>query len=165
MAIILGVDPGLTGALAFFSTASESFKIFDMPTLRLTRNGKNKNELDLYALARILDNVPHVTHAYIERVSSMPGQGVSSVFSFGKSTGAILGIIAANFIPMTEVPPVTWKRGIGIATGSGKDASRALISRLYPIHSDEFARVKDNGRAEAALIALWGAKQTRSIAA
>lgn len=155
MTIILGVDPGLSGALAFFDTDAREFKIHDMPILRLTRNGKAKSELDLYEIARLID-AAKVDSAFVERVGSMPGQGVSSSFAFGKSTGAILGIIAAYFIPVTEVAPVTWRRGVGITNRAGKDASRALISRMCPKQSASFSRVKDDGRAEAALIAMWG---------
>lgn len=162
--IILGVDPGLSGALAFFDTDAGQFTIHDMPVNRLSRNGKARNELDLYEIARLID-AAKVDTAYVERVGSMPGQGVASSFAFGKSAGAVLGIIAAYFIPVTEVSPVTWKRAIGIGSGSGKDASRALISRLYPDQSAAFRRVKDSDRAEAALIALWGFQQRRRDAA
>lgn len=164
MTIILGVDPGLSGALAFFDVGARSFTVHDMPAYRLARNGKARNELDLYEIARLID-AAHVDSAYVERVGSMPGQGVSSSFAFGKSAGAILGIISAYFIPIIEVAPVTWKRAMGIGSGAGKDASRALISRLHPAQSGLFSRVKDDGRAEAALIALWGAQQRRKVAA
>lgn len=162
--IILGCDIGLSGALAFLDTDLNRFVIHDMPVNRLTRNGKAKNELDLYEIARLID-AAKVGQAYVERVGSMPGQGVSSSFAFGKSAGAILGIIAANFIPVTEVSPVSWKRALGIPSGSGKDASRALISRLYPSQSELFRRVRDDGRADSALIALWGAQQRQKVAA
>jgi crossover junction endodeoxyribonuclease RuvC len=156
----MACDPGLSGALAFYDTTADTFAIHDMPLNRLTRNGKAKNELDLYELARIVD-AAQPERAFVEKVGSMPGQGVSSMFAFGKSAGAILGIIAANFIPVHEVAPTTWKRGVGIPTGSGKDASRVLISNLYPKQSALFSRVKDNGRADAALIALWGSRQIK----
>lgn len=161
--IVLGVDPGLSGALALLDTDTGIFDIIDMPVHRLARNGKAKNELALYDLAAWITTKPDA--AYVERVGSMPGQGVSSCFSFGKSTGAVLGIIAARQIPITEVAPVTWKRALGISSGAGKDASRALISRLYPKQAALFSRVKDDGRADAALIALWGAQQRQKVAA
>jgi crossover junction endodeoxyribonuclease RuvC len=120
--------------------------------------------LELYEIARLID-AAKVDCAYVERVGSMPGQGASSSFAFGKSAGAILSIMAANFIPVTEVPPVTWKRAMGRSAGSGKDASRALISRLYPSQSELFKRVKDDGRADAALIAPWGFQQRQKVSA
>lgn len=163
MGLILGVDPGLSGALALYNRFSPEmpFVIADMPTLRLSRNGKNKNEIDYYALARLIDSWTGdglISAAYVERVGAMPGQGVSSVFSFGRSAGIIIGIIAAHFIPIVEVSAVTWKRSVGIKSGSGKDSSRALISSMFPSQSGQFVRVKDDGRADAALISVYGAR-------
>ncbi|MDB5393692.1 MAG: hypothetical protein JWM91_1198 [Rhodospirillales bacterium] len=120
--------------------------------------------LEQYEIARLID-AAKVDCAYVERVGSMPGQGVSTSFAFGKSAEAILGSIAANLIPVTEVPPVTWKRAMGVSAGSGKDASRALISRLYPSQSELFKRAKDDGRADASLIALLGFQQRQKVAA
>ncbi len=85
----------------------------------------------------------------------MPGQGVSSMFALGKSTSAIIGAAAANFWRIDEIPPVTWKRAIGLKSGDGKDTSRALATQRFPRHSALFARKKDEGRAEAALIAWY----------
>lgn len=165
--IICGADPGLDGALAFYDTDSELVEVHDMPVHNLARNGKAKREIDAYGLARIIDGRKGaaITVAYVERVGSMPGQGVASCFAFGKSAGIIIGVLAANFIPIVEVPPITWKRGVGLVSGAGKDASRALASRIFPRASGYFARVKDEGRAESVLIALYGARERARIAA
>ena len=89
----------------------------------------------------------------------MPGQGVSSVFAFGKGFGIVLGVLAANFVPLELVAPAAWKRAIGIPSGSGKDASRARASALLPHLAGHWSRSKDDGLAEAVLIALWGARK------
>jgi crossover junction endodeoxyribonuclease RuvC len=152
--LIVAVDPGFDGAIAFLRNGTE-LEVHDMPCLELTRNGKAKRALNYHEIGRLFDKSVDADALWIEGVGSMPGQGVSSVFSFGKATGAIIGAAAANFWRIHEVPPVTWKRAIGLKTGDGKDASRALATHLFPKQSALFARKKDDGRAEAALIAWY----------
>jgi crossover junction endodeoxyribonuclease RuvC len=95
-------------------------------------------------------------HVYCERVGAMAGQGVTSVFSFGRSFGMIEGILAAFKLPVTYVAPATWVKAVG--RGQGKDASRARAMEIFPNNQTDFKRVKDDGRADAALIAYWGIK-------
>lgn len=164
---ILGVDTGLSGALTLYEPGMP-LSVHDMPTLRLSRGGKNKNEIDLYALARIIDDWSKngsISAAYVERVSGTPQMGISSCFSFGRSAGIVLGALAAHSIPIEEIPPITWQRGMGIPRGAGKDAARALISRMFPTDAHLFARAKDDGRADAALLAIYGARQHAKQAA
>ena len=153
---ILGVDPGLGGALAFLD-ASGALEIFDMPVHRLKRGGKAKREIDRYELARIVDAHGPVTHAFVEQVGAMPGQGVTSMFQFGRSLGIVEGVLSAGFIPTDYVAPRKWRSGLGVR--AGKDGSRARASALMPGHAGLWTRVKDDGRAEAALIALYGQRQ------
>lgn len=161
---ILGIDPGLFGALAFIDGAN--VRTYDMPVLALKRNGKSKNEPDFLELARIIRDVEGVpSFAVVEQVSAMPGQGVSSMFAFGKTYGGILGVLSALSIRTELVAPVTWKRWHRIKPDSGKDASRAAAKNLFPQQAGLFARVKDDGRADATLIAVWGQQQTKEIAA
>jgi len=151
----IGIDPGLSGAIAIISP--ESLKIFDMPTMTLERNGKSKRQVSASELAEMLYLYSgRDCHVYVEKVSAMAGQGVTSVFSFGRSFGMIEGILAAFKMPVTFVPPATWVKAIG--RGQGKDASRARAMELFPSDQDQFKRVKDDGRADAALIAYWGTK-------
>ena len=151
----IGVDPGLSGAIAVMSP--ESLKIFDMPTMTVERNGKAKRQVSATELAELLYLYSGKDcHVYCERVSAMAGQGVTSVFSFGRSFGMIEGILAAFKMPVTFVPPATWVKAVG--RGQGKDASRARAMELFPSDQDQFKRVKDDGRADAALIAYWGSR-------
>lgn len=152
--IILGCDPGLSDALAILNTDTGALVVEDIPTFALARGGKAKRDVNRAELARMID-CAQPTQAFVEQVGAMPGQGVSSVFSFGKTYGTILGCLA--FVPVTLVAPTTWKRAVGIKAASGKDASRARATTLFPRHAGAFARVKDDGRAEAALIAWYGA--------
>jgi crossover junction endodeoxyribonuclease RuvC len=127
------------------------------------RGGKTKRELDAHALARLIgDRRPG--HAFVELVGAMPGQGVSSVFAFGKSFGVVIGVLAALDVPFTFVAPVVWKRAFGVP--AAKDGARARASQLMPAAAHHWTRVRDDGRAEAALIAYYGLRQLgRAVAA
>lgn len=153
----LGIDPGLSGAIALFDPVANDLDVWDMPTHQVTVNGKKKRQLDLYQLGMLIDNIkPNIKLAVIEAVSSMPKQGVASVFSFGFSAGAAQAVVAANLIPMVLVPPSVWKRRYGLS--SDKDASRQRASQLLPKHCSRWPLVKHDGRAEAALLAHYGAQ-------
>ncbi|QCO05474.1 hypothetical protein [Azospirillum argentinense] len=158
--LIVGADPGLSGALALLSERGLE-RVEDMPVLELTRGGKAKREPDLVQLSLIVGGwaALGVDAAYVEQVGSMPEQGISSAFAFGKVYGALLGVLHAHQIPTFTIIPATWKKGVGIKAGSGKDASRALAKQLWPAHGASFARVKDDGRAEAALIGWYGVRK------
>ena len=150
---VLGVDPGLNGALAFLDAAG-ALEVFDMPVHRLNRGGKAKREIDRYELARIVDAHGPIAHAFVEQVGAMPGQGVTSMFQFGRSLGIVEGVLSAGFVPTDYVTPRKWRSDLGVRVG--KDGSRARASALMPCHAGLWTRVKDDGRAEAALIALYG---------
>lgn len=162
---ILAIDPGLSGALAMLR-ADGSLEIHDMPTFALTRGGKAKREIDAFSLARIIDDMtkraPGLS-AVLEQVGAMPGQGVSSMFAFGQSFGIAKGVLAANFIPTELVTPAVWKRAMGVT--KDKDSSRARASQVFPRYCGEWSRVKDDGRAEAALLALYAQRASQAVAA
>jgi crossover junction endodeoxyribonuclease RuvC len=153
--IILGIDPGLSGALALYDTAEGAVEVIDMPVLELIRNGKKKREVSAQALANQLAG-RNIKAAFLERVNAMPGQGVTSVFSFGRSLGIVEGVLAAYDIPTTLVTPQAWQKAVG--QRAGKDGSRERVMQLFPAQVDLFQRKKDDGRSDAALIAYYGAK-------
>ena len=156
MTLILGVDPGLSGALALFDAGTGTIKdVIDTPTHEI----RGKRHIDPQGLAQIMDTWTvdgKIDLAIIEEVGAMPGQGVSSMFKFGTCYGVILGLCAAFFIPTVTVRPATWKKAMGL-TG-GKDHSRQMVCRMFPRGAGRFARVKDDGRAEAVLLACYGAR-------
>ena len=160
---ILGIDPGLNGALAFLRSDG-GLEIFDMPVHRLQRGGNAKREIDRYELARIVDAHGPITRAFIELVGAMPGQGVTSTFQFGRSLGIVEGVLSAGFIPTDYAAPRRWRSAMGVR--DGKDGSRARASALMPSCAGLWTRAKDDGRAEAMLIALYGqrlmAREARS---
>jgi len=153
--IILGIDPGLSGALAFYDTVEQTVEVVDMPVLELVRNGKKKREVSAQALANHLAG-RKINSAFLERVNAMTGQGVTSVFSFGRSLGIVEGILAAYDIPTTLVTPQAWQKAVN--QRAGKDGSRERAMQLFPAQANLFQRKKDDGRSDAALIAYYGAK-------
>lgn len=153
--IVIGIDPGLSGAVAFYNTVDGTIEVADMPTNELTRNGKTKREVSAVMLSGILTR-HKVEAAFLERVNAMAGQGVTSVFSFGRSSGIVEGILAAYDIPTTLVTPQAWQKGVG--QRAGKDGSRERAMQLFPAQADLFQRKKDDGRSDATLIAYYGSK-------
>ena len=103
----------------------------------------------------------HATKAFVEFVGARPGEGAVGAFAFGRSRGICEGVLGALSVSATTIAPAAWKRAVGIPPGKegAKDAARAEAIRRWPAHSALFARVKDDGRAEAALIAVAGMKR------
>lgn len=149
--MIIGIDPGLSGAI--FLLQGDDSDVFDMPVTERLVNGKLKRQIDPASLARILPT--DAEFVIVEQVSAMPGQGVTSSFNFGFTAGAIQGVVAALGLPLRTVHPQVWKRKFGLL-GQPKDASRAEASRRLPQHAHLWPLKKHDGRAEAALLALYG---------
>ncbi len=147
----IGVDPGLSGAIAFME-GEDCTQVWDMPISRKLR-GKG-NEVNAFLLADILREAEGGT-AYVEAVSAMPGQGVSSMFSLGRSAGVIAGILAALNIRTEYVSPQAWKKHQGLIK-KDKDASRTLAIQRWPEMREELKLKKHHGRADAMLIADYG---------
>lgn len=159
MIILCGIDPGLSGALAFYDVALGAIETVDMPTLTVGKTAKRR--VDEHQLANILWK-RHAGHAYVERVEVRPKEGVTSARTAGIGYGKILGVLAAVGVPFTEVTSAKWKAAIGV-TGD-KDNSRLRASQLLPQASSQWPLKKHDGRAEAALIAVYGARQLAAIA-
>ena len=157
---ILEIDPGLSGALAVLSLDG-GLVVHDMPVVEVERGGKAKRETDTAALAAIVRELGDCV-AWVERVGARPGQGVSSMFSFGRGVGQIEGVLAALRVPVSYVIPQSWRKAMRVP--EGKDGSRLRASQLLPAYSTEWRRSKDDGRAEAALIALYGLQFGASVA-
>jgi hypothetical protein len=157
MKCILGIDPGVSGAVSFYFPAEPSrVAVFDVPVAG--------GEISAPHLADLIRGYsPDV--AILEAVSAMPGNGAVSMFNFGRSYGDVRGVIGALKIPLHLVRPQVWKKHFKL--DRDKDKSRLLATRLFPSCADHFKRKKDDGRAEAALIALYGAQVilNREIAA
>ena len=161
--IYIGIDPGLDGALAYISTGGdpEDVRVYDTPTLVVQGKNSHRRVYNLARMHQILSGIigdkPSLRlDAYIENVHAMPGQGVRSMFTMGFGLGAWHGLLAALQIPYYPVTPQRWKKTVLDGMGHDKDASRAQAVRLFPFVADQLARKKDDGRADALLIAEYG---------
>ena len=152
-AYVLGIDPGLSGALAIFDLCTRDVEVFDMPVT----DGK----VDPAKLAAIVDmcKTRGSVIAGIEQVSSMPRQKGS--FNFGVSAGILQGVLGALGVPFSMVQPAQWKgacglrRGVNETQAQNKTRARELAMKLWPEQADSFKRVRDDGRAESALISRF----------
>jgi crossover junction endodeoxyribonuclease RuvC len=157
----LGADPGIDGAIAlYFPDAPGQLAVRDMPAMKVGP----KRRIDLWSLAEQFRKwaADYDVRATVENVHAMPGQGVTSMFSFGYSTGSLQQALASAKIPFTLVQPATWKALYGLRGGAeNKAASVAKAVDLFPAHRELFFGPKGggkDGRAEAALLAHYGSK-------
>lgn len=156
--IVCGIDPGLTGAVAWVSVPASGVAradaVEDMPLVAKSygKPGKLVEPRLLFELlsARRPDMV------LIERVGAMPGQGVTSMFAFGRSFGVVEGVVASLGVPYEYVLPDRWKRRAGLS-GKEKDEARAKALQMFPEMASLLKRKSDIGRADALLIAAFGA--------
>ena len=152
---IIGIDPGLNGAIAILED-NQILDIQDMPVM--SEGKKNKRQLNSAQLVKyIKDNLDEKSKEIIvvvEQVNAMPGQGVTSMFNFGQTFGAIKGICAALGLPITLVRPSKWKKHFDLINSS-KDASRTKVIELYPSLSHQLTKKKDVNKSDAILIARF----------
>ena len=140
----LSIDPGaVSGAYALFF-AGKPVKVGDLPVA--------DGQLDGAELGRMVAGMEPEA-VVVERVASMPKQGVASTFKFGMAVGIIHGVVLAHQVPLHLETPGTWKRHFRL-TGTDKDAARALAIRLHPSLVG-LARKKDQGRADALLMGTY----------
>lgn len=158
MSCIVGIDPGNAGALAFLDPENARMRIVDMPTFEFETTRK-RIKIDPYSIVREIEAQP-VANLYLEEVFASPQMGVVSAFSFGEGKGIILGAAAARGVPVTEVKPANWKKVMRVPADKRAAVQRA--SQLFPAVSPLFKGPRGgvfDGRAEAALIALFGAME------
>lgn len=162
--MIIGIDPGITGAVAFVWESGEYIEVDDIPVMAKGKGAsKVKNQVNAAGLIHLINRTwrpDQFCVAYLERVSSMPGQGVASMFSMGDTYGCIRGILAALGIETHIITPRQWKKHYGL--NSDKEIARAKAIELYP--QAPLTRKKDQNRAEALLIARYGSTISQSLA-
>lgn len=158
--IVFGIDPGFSGAIAEYWPAEHRLYVHDMPTVP---SQKGKAELNCHAVLDLLTTDGSLpVQVWCEKVGARPGQGVSSMFRFGQQLGALEMAVAANQHQLRWITPSKWKAHFGLSADKG--AARKVAMERFPAVASQFARVKDDGRAEAALIALYGAEQVQGRA-
>lgn len=155
--IIVGIDPGITGALAAINHRGLQ-AVSDMPVMqRSPVRATVRNQVNAVALADLLrawleGYDKNEIHIFIERVNAMPKQGVSTMFSMGHTSGIIEGVVAARGYPHELITPRAWKKALKL--GPDKHQARTMAQRLYP--EAPLALAKHHNRAEAILIARYG---------
>jgi crossover junction endodeoxyribonuclease RuvC len=157
-ATILGIDIGVTGAVALINKEGDLLEVNDMPTLADGPAGRRS--INAALLAGIIARSA-ASRAFVEWVGPRPGEGAVGGFAFGRCKGVIEGVLAAHGVPVTFLTPPAWKRAVAIPPGrdGAKDIARSQAIRRWPSHAELFAKVKDDGRAEACLIAIAGIKR------
>ena len=154
--LIIGIDPGISGAICFFENG-EVKDVIDMPTM--AEGKKNKRQING---RQIFNEISNRINNYnskninviVEQVSAMPGQGVTSMFNFGQSFGIIKGICSAMQLPIFFVRPAKWKKYFDLIN-SQKDASRTKAIEMFPKISSILSKKKDSNKADAILIASF----------
>jgi crossover junction endodeoxyribonuclease RuvC len=151
--MIVAIDPGTTGCLVVLNTNGDIQAFMHMPVIKVG----SQNRVNGAAVAAFInDHKP--THCYLERVSSMPGQGVSSTFTFGHSAGLVEGVVVGAGVPLTLVTPQAWKKHAGLI-GQDKDAARSRCVQLYPTCREFDLKAKGQALADAVLIGRYGLSQ------
>lgn len=144
--MIVGIDCGYrTGGVALVGDGWA--EVHDLPTY-------SEGGVDVNALMDIITSAGDVDHIYVEKQQAMPRQGVSSTFKLGLGYGQIIATCAMARAPYTLVTPVSWKRSMNLP--KDKDAARRLAQQWFPALTERLKRKKDEHRAEALLIAMYG---------
>jgi hypothetical protein len=159
VSLILGIDPGLSGALAVLSADGSVELLADLPVIRdLSLAWIDGGELQSIILGALRGRT---AGAMVERVSSMPGQGIASSFQFGVGYGSILSVLQALHIRIELVTPAVWKRSYGLS--KDKHASLHKARLLFP--TAELHLTRHHGRAEALLLAHYALTRPARVAA
>ena len=158
--VIIGVDPGLTGAIAF--EYNNGVIVQPLPINKMKVGKKVRSEIDVIdvcASIKAIDSEEYTLIAYIEKVHAMPGQGVTSMFNFGKGYGEIRATLKLTMDRVVDVEPRTWQKYLFGTGKHEKAASIALAKELYPnidLRRTPRCTSDSDGMAEAVLIAHYG---------
>lgn len=154
----MGIDPGLGGAISLVSEERDLIDVFDFPVIaKSSGKGNQIDAFGLYNLMRMIKGLYKIEMGVLEQVSAMPNQGVSSMFSFGRTLGTIEMAIACFNFPTISVTPATWKKEFSLIN-KNKEAARTLVCKMFPEQTNFFSRKKDVDRADASLMALYSWK-------
>ena len=144
MKTYIGIDPGITGAVAWIR--GDEYGVDDLPVVG--------GRIDAWSLHDYLTTYLNEERTVcIEKAQAMPKQGGVSQFNYGVTYGLILGAVEVAKCRIHEVAPGTWKKAMGVS--KDKDAARGMAHKLFPVVRDELSRVKDHNRAEALLLAAY----------
>ena len=153
---IIGIDPGISGAICFFEDG-KIVDVIEMPSM--SEGKKNKRQVNGNQLCNEIKScISEINYekvcVVVEHVTAMPGQGVTSMFNFGQSFGLIKGMCSAMQLPIHFVRPAKWKKYFNLINTS-KDASRSRAIEIFPKISNQLKRKKDSNKADAILISSF----------
>ena len=151
MSAYLGIDPGLSGAVACISGGVAM--VCDIPTAVVKNTRRDYLAHEFATLVRSF--VRGDAKAAIEVPFAMPRQASNTTLLQGRGYGLAEGILVACGVSYEAVAPQKWKKAMSIPPGSDKGSSRVLAARLFPYLAPQLSRVRDDGRAEALLLALY----------
>jgi hypothetical protein len=154
--LTLGVDPGVTGAIAVLADG-ELLRVIDLPSLK---RDNGSNEIDAMRLSALLRGVLQhglgaAVHAVCEELSTRPTNSRTLDQRSGVNAGIVLGVLGALGVSVSRVHPQRWKRHFALIK-QPKDASRIVAMSEFPKHGTTFRLINSHNRADATLIALWG---------
>jgi Holliday junction resolvasome RuvABC endonuclease subunit len=152
---IVGIDPGLSGAIGVIDDSGKFVFVVDAPVVEVAKpKGKSRQYSPLMMCTALRETLKggDGVHAFIEEQQAMPGQGVKSMFTIGLGFGLWLGAMAALGIPHTRVRPATWKKALWL----GKDKSISILRAQQIFPTAPIQLKKHDGRAEALLLAWYG---------
>ena len=172
VSLVIGIDTGATGAIAFLTPDGDLLDVVDVPCDHVQVGKHSRSRISPPRLLALLKGAQGA-HAFLEQPTYRPMRkrnpqtgevtaeqmGVAGAGAFGESYGVMLMGVVASGCAYTEVRPGVWGRSIKLH--GGKDNSRRMAGRLFPAHAGLFARQKDDGRSDAALIGWWGARELR----
>lgn len=155
--VVLAIDPGVTGSLAWCDSTGKLIAIADMPVVDV----RGKKRVSASQL-KIIMSKREVDVVVIEEVVAMPRRGKdggeikmgsASMISYGYGAGLIEGVATGLGMSVILINPRSWKSRAQVPADKG--AVRQMAQRLWPGSASLFARVKDHGRADAALLARY----------
>jgi Holliday junction resolvasome RuvABC endonuclease subunit len=161
MVRVLGVDPGVTGAWAIVEVVGTAKPVLvgvgDLPAKAVKMSKRTALRLDAPLVGELFDDLlteHELDRIVVERLSGGPGITSSTAFSLGMTAGILETVLTSRGLDFKTVPPSSWKRAL--LAPAGKAASRQHAVKLFGSNKG-WEREKDHNRAEAAMIALWGA--------
>ena len=155
---VIGIDPGVTGALAVINGSADGSTLIvevvhDLPVyIEKTKTGRIKRQIDPVELQNMLEQIGFVDRVICERLNAPPGVASTIAFSLGATLATITTILRLSKTPYKLVSPNVWKRALECP--ADKETARLFASKIFK-DSKHWARKKDHNRAEAALLGAY----------